>query len=62
LFAQTGNNSSFTGNFAAEHPINLTLTFDDKSGLGASNPINVTYTNNAAPIFWEHGKTTNFTA
>lgn len=53
-----------TGNFAAEYPINLQLTFKDKDGSNGntvSNPINVTYTNNEAPVFWEHTKTTNFT-
>ena len=61
LFAQTGNYSNFSWYFAPEQPINLTLTFNDKSWTVASNPINVTYTNNEAPKFWEYTKTTGFT-
>jgi len=61
LFAQTGSNSSFTGYFAPEYPINLTLSFTDLEWETVHNPINLTYTNNEAPEFWEHTKTTNFT-
>ena len=63
---QTGAFSSFTGYFAPEQNINLSLTFKDKdsdgwSGKTVYNPINITYTNNEAPVFWEYIKTTNFT-
>ena len=61
LFAQTGINSNFTGYFAPEYPINLTLSFTDLEWETVHNPINITYENNEAPEFWEHTKTTNFT-
>lgn len=61
FFAQTWSNSNFTWYFAPEHPINLTLTFNDRQGSGVSNPINVTYTNSEAPVFRDYTKEINFT-
>lgn len=65
-FSQTdSNDSTFNGYFAPEYPITFALTFNDlnkdpTNGMTVSNPINVSYTNNEAPEFWEYTKATNF--
>ena len=65
-FSQTGTFSPFTGYFAPEQDINLSLTFNDKdsdgwSGRTVYNPINITYTNNRTPAFRDKN-TSNFLA
>jgi hypothetical protein len=68
FFDQTNaTHSTFTGYFAPEHDINLSLTFKDNdsdsgSGHTTYNPINVTYTNNESIKFWNKDKITNFVA
>jgi len=64
LFLDQAWSSAFTWYFAPEQPVTFKLNFYDNGkylAMGVSNPIDVTYTNDEAPIFREYTKTGGWT-